>query len=262
MPHALITNDDGIESPGLAVLAGVATRLGYDVVVAAPARESSGASASLTGAQDDGSLVVEERRAPGLPDGVLSFAVRAAPAMIAFVAAFGGFGPKPDLLLSGVNRGANTGNAILHSGTVGAALSAMTHGIRSVAVSIDSATPRFWETAGMVAEHVVGWAQDTAVENRTVNVNVPDARPEDLRGLRPAPLATFGMVQARIHERDDRHLTVRFTGTEHHTEPESDAGLLLRGWATVTLLLAPYADAAPAIPDLPVRRPPVPEPVG
>ncbi len=255
-PHALITNDDGITSPGLAVLAGAALDLGYEVVVAAPARESSGAAASLTGAQEDGSLVVEEVRAPGLPDGVTSLAVRAAPALITFVAAFGGFGPRPDLVLSGVNKGANTGNAILHSGTVGAALSANTHGIRSLAASIDAADPVHWPTARLVVDHILTWLDRTPAVGHTVNVNVPDCRPEDLRGIREAPLATFGMVHARIHERTDRHLTVKFTGTEHHTEPESDAGLLLRGWATVTLLVAPYARPSG------VSIPPLPVPVG
>ncbi|MFE4465439.1 5'/3'-nucleotidase SurE [Oerskovia sp. NPDC056781] len=253
MMRALITNDDGIDSPGLAVLAGAALDAGYEVVVAAPARESSGASASLLGAEEDGRLVVEPRRAPGLPDGVTSLAVRAAPALIAFVAAYGGFGARPDLVLSGVNKGANTGNAILHSGTVGAAMSATTHGIASVAVSMDAAEPRHWETARLVTDHVVEWVARTPLGRRVVNVNVPDRAPGDLRGLRQAPLASFGLVQARIHENDDRNLTLQYSGTERHSEPDSDTGLLTRGWATVTLLLAPYADVSLEVPGLSVR---------
>jgi len=248
--HALVTNDDGIDSPGLAVLAGAALDAGYDVTVAAPARESSGASASLLGAEHDGRLVVEPRDAPGLPEGVTSLAVRAAPALIAFVAAYGGFGPKPDLVLSGVNKGANTGHAILHSGTVGAALSARTHGIAAVAVSIDAAEPRHWETARLVTDHVVGWVGRTPLDGRTLNVNVPDVAPADLRGLRQAPLASFGLVQARIHEDEDRHLMLQYSGTERHTEPDSDTGLLTRGWATATLLVAPFADASVEVPGL------------
>lgn len=250
--RALITNDDGIDSPGLAVLAGAALDAGYEVVVAAPARESSGASASLLGAEQDGRLAVEPRQAPGLPDGVTSLAVRAAPALIAFVAAYGGFGGKPDLVLSGVNKGANTGNAILHSGTVGAALSATTHGIASIAVSMDAAEPRHWETARLVTDHVVEWVARTPMGRRVLNVNVPDCEPDRLKGLRQAPLATFGLVQARIHEDDDRNLTLQYSGTERHSEPDSDTGLLTRGWATATLLLAPYADASLEVPDLPV----------
>src|SRR5690606_26682121 len=112
-----------------------------------PAVESSGASASLLGREDDGRLVVDHRLPPGAPDDIESYAVRAAPALIVFVAAYGGFGPVPDVVLSGVNKGANTGHAVLHSGTVGAALSASTHGIRSMAVSLSDPEPKHWETA-------------------------------------------------------------------------------------------------------------------
>ncbi|GED10024.1 5'/3'-nucleotidase SurE [Cellulosimicrobium cellulans] len=253
--RALVTNDDGIDSPGLAVLAGAALDAGYEVVVAAPARESSGASASLLGAERDGRLAVETRSAPGLPDGVTSYAVRAAPALIAFVAAYGGFGTRPDLVLSGANKGANTGNAILHSGTVGAALSAMTHGIRSLAVSVDAAEPQHWDTARLVTDHVLAWMDGAAsdgvpLDRRTLNVNVPDVPPDGLRGLRQAPLATFGLVQANIHEDGDRHLVLQYSGTERHSEPDSDTGLLTRGWATATLLVAPYADATVEVPGL------------
>ncbi|MBD8078833.1 5'/3'-nucleotidase SurE [Cellulosimicrobium arenosum] len=253
--RALVTNDDGIESAGLSVLVGAALDAGYEVVVAAPARESSGASASLLGAERDGRLVVEPRGAPGVPEGVESFAVRAAPALIAFVAAYGGFGPKPDLVLSGVNKGANTGNAILHSGTVGAAFSATAHGIASIAVSVDATEPRHWETVRSVTDHVLGWVRRTPLDGRTLNVNVPDCAPDRLRGLRNAPLATFGLVQASIHEDDDRHLMLQYSGTERHSEPHSDTGLLTRGWATATLLRAPFADRDLEVPELTTTPP-------
>ncbi len=250
--RVLITNDDGIESPGLAVLARVAREAGADeVVVAAPARDSSGASASLLGAEQDGRLVVDRRDAPDLPDGVESFAVRAAPGMIAFVAAHGGFGPKPDLVLSGVNRGANTGHAVLHSGTVGAALSAATHGIRGLAVSIADARPQHWATAGAYAGHVLRWLVDQPqLPDRVVNLNVPDRPLPEVRGLRRAPLAAFGAVQARVHEVEHGNLMLTYQELAASQESETDAGLLLRGWATVTLLHAPAFDADAPLPEL------------
>jgi 5'-nucleotidase len=246
---ALVTNDDGIGSPGLGVLARVARRAGYEVVVAAPAHESSGASAALHGAGDDGRLAVEEVRAPGLPDDVRSLAVAADPALIAFVAAYGAFGATPAVLLSGVNRGPNVGNAVLHSGTVGAALSATSLGIRAMAVSLDAAHPAHWETAELVTEHAFGWLDGTALGRRTLNVNVPDVAPADLQGLRQAPLATFGAVHARLAD-DAGGVLVTYEGTDRDTEPESDAGLLARGWATATLLVAPWADASLEVPPL------------
>ncbi|KGM13441.1 5'/3'-nucleotidase SurE [Cellulomonas bogoriensis] len=240
--RALITNDDGIASPGLAVLVDVALEAGYEVVVAAPARESSGASASLLGAERDGTLLVDPTRAPGVPDHVTCYAVRAAPALIAFLAAHDGFGPRPDVVLSGVNLGANTGHAVIHSGTVGAALSAMTHGIHGLAVSVASARPRHWDTVRGVAARGLRWLTDRPARGGVLNVNVPDVPADRLEGVRSAPLASFGAVQARVHEVDRGQLMVTYSEIDPARDAESDAGLLARGWATMTLLQAPCFD--------------------
>ena len=127
----LITNDDGWDSPGIGILATVARECGATVVVAAPAWNSSGASAALTGVAEQGRLLIEERSRDDVP-GLPFIAVEAAPAMIVRAGVHGAFGPPPDLVLSGINQGANTGHAVLHSGTVGAALTAATHGCRAV----------------------------------------------------------------------------------------------------------------------------------
>lgn len=239
--RVLITNDDGIQSPGLVVLAEVALEAGCDVVVAAPHRQYSGASASLTAQEVDGRLALVDARPPGLPDGVPSFGVKAAPALISFVAAYGAFGERPDLVLSGVNLGANTGRATLHSGTVGAALSAATQGIPALAVSIASADPQHWETARLVTTHAFAWLQEQGPdEERVLNVNVPDIPAEQLRGLRPARLASFGAVQARVKEKGRNYVTLTYSGVDAEEEPGSDHDLLTRGWATATLLTAPY----------------------
>src|SRR6201985_2908185 len=113
--RALITNDDGIDSPGVRILAQVAVAAGLEVTVAAPNGERSGTSAMMSALEAGGRLLVEERKLDGLED-VPTLAVRATPAMIAFVAVHGGFGGRPDLVLSGINRGPNLGRAILHSG--------------------------------------------------------------------------------------------------------------------------------------------------
>lgn len=247
--HVLVTNDDGIDSPGLTVLADLALEAGHDVVVAAPARESSGASASLLGAEIDGRLMVERKAPPGLPDGVASFAVRAAPGLIAFVAAHGGFGTRPELVLSGVNRGANTGHAVLHSGTVGAVLSAATHGIPGVAVSIAHQEPTHWGTAAALARPVLDWLVANADDGRVLNLNVPDRPAAEVRGLRRAPLAAFGAVQAVVTEVEHGHLLLTYSDVEITTESDTDAGLLARGWATLTQLRAPCFDANAPLPE-------------
>lgn len=248
--RALITNDDGIDSPGLTVLAEVALEAGYEVTVAAPARESSGASASLLGAEQDGTLLVEPKACPGLPDGVPSFAVRAAPGLIAFLAAHDGFGPRPDVVLSGVNRGSNTGHAVIHSGTVGAALSAMTHQIHGLAVSLAASDPRHWATAGAVAAHGLAWLTEQPAADGVLNINVPDVPYRALRGVRQAPLASFGAVQARVHEVGKGQLMVTYAEIDPTRDADSDAGLLAAGWATMTLLQAPCFDAEAELPEL------------
>lgn len=247
--RALITNDDGIDSPGLAVLARVALDAGYEVIVAAPARESSGASASLIGAEQDGRILIEAKACPGLPEGVESYAVRAAPGLIAFLAAQESFQARPDVVLSGVNRGSNTGHAVIHSGTVGATLSAMTHGIHGMAVSLASSEPEHWETAGLVAAHGLHWLTEQPAGDGVLNINVPDVGPEALLGIRKAPLARFGAVQARVHEVEQGQLMATYSAIDPTQDAESDAGLLAAGWATMTLLQSPCYDRDADLPE-------------
>src|SRR3546814_1701909 len=99
---ALITNDDGIESPGLATLAQAATAAGLEVLVAAPSWNSSGASSSLTGVERDGRLL--SKRIVLASADIAAHAVDAAPAMITVVALRGAFGAPPEIVLSGINR--------------------------------------------------------------------------------------------------------------------------------------------------------------
>ncbi|USQ80186.1 5'/3'-nucleotidase SurE [Ornithinimicrobium faecis] len=248
--RVLITNDDGIDSPGLAVLANVAHAAGHDVVVAAPAQEYSGASASLIGQQSDGRLELVPGTPPGLVSGVEAFGVRAAPALIAFAASYGAFGDRPDLLLSGINLGANTGHATLHSGTVGAALSAVTQGIPALAVSMASADPVHWDTAEDVCRVALEWLTENLPSGRVLNVNVPDISQDRLRGLRSARLADFGAVQAAVKERGEGWVQITYEEIEAEHEPGTDAYLLEHGWATASLLRPPAHDPSdPAPPE-------------
>ncbi len=229
---ALITNDDGVESPGLATLAEAARRCGLEVLVAAPSWNSSGASSSLTGVQDDGRL---RSRRINLPHAdIAAHAVEAAPALIAVLAMRGAFGEPPDVVLSGVNCGRNTGHAVLHSGTVGAALTARNLGARGLAVSIDADVPGHWETAGAVAERAITWL--CATEHAVVlNVNVPDVPADDLRGLRLAPLASVGAVQTSVTDVGEGYVQLEYE-PPRPAEPGTDAALLAEGWAVATPL--------------------------
>ena len=238
MGTVLVTNDDGIDSPGIRALAGLAVDLGLDVIVAAPAWNSSGASASLTGVSEDGRLLFDETALDGLP-GVRALGVHAAPALITRVGIRGGFGPPPELILSGVNDGQNTGHAVLHSGTVGAALTAATHGCRAVAVSLAGAT--HVDTAIAVARDVIERALDVPAP-LVLNINVPDVPVDEVRGVRRAPLARFGAVRTQVTELGEGYVEVSYSEIDPSSEPGTDAALVAEGWATVTAL-APVCEA-------------------
>ncbi|MGW4116682.1 5'/3'-nucleotidase SurE [Actinosynnema sp. NPDC004786] len=246
--RALITNDDGIDSPGLLALARGAVAHGWTTVVAAPARESSGTSAGLTAAEDDRRVQVARRELPGLPD-VPAYAVAAHPGFIALVASQGAFGDPPDVVLSGVNRGANVGRAVLHSGTVGAALTAAINGARAMAVSLDVGldldVPHHWDTAVAVAAGLFDRLAALPVGS-VLNVNVPN-RPE-AGAPRRAGLAEFGAVRTRIKDSDDGSITLAAVVVADELTPGTDAALLAEGRATVTPLRSVAED-----PDLDVR---------
>lgn len=251
--RALITNDDGIDSPGVKHLAGVAVRAGLDVLVAAPHTERSGTSASLGAMREDGRVLFQEAPLDGL-DGVPAYAVEATPAFIAWAGVRGAFGPEPDIVLSGINKGPNAGRAVLHSGTVGAAFTANAHGLTALAVSLTAHEPRHWDTAVAMAERSLAWLLKVEHDEPTVlNLNVPDLPLERLRGLRAAPLAGFGAVQADIAEIGEGFLTVTYSEVDATREPHTDAGLAGAGWATVSTLRwpceAPHHPALDALVD-------------
>ncbi|BDI23352.1 5'/3'-nucleotidase SurE [Herbiconiux sp. L3-i23] len=233
MTTALITNDDGIDSPGLVALAQAAVRSGLEVIVAAPASQSSGSSASIMAQHDDGRIHFEERAIDGLPDS-RCYAVEAAPALIALLAAHGAFTTTPELVLSGINRGANAGRAILHSGTVGAALTAGVNDARGLAVSLDvgiDPDELHWETAAALVEQVVPVVLAQQV-GAVVNLNVPNlARVPELR---EAHLSEFGIVQTTITEPFEGDLRLAVADPGESVDPESDTALLRAGYATLT----------------------------
>jgi 5'-nucleotidase len=233
--RALVTNDDGIASAGIRALAGAALAAGLEVVVAAPAGEASGSSAALTAVQADGRIVVEQHRLEGVED-VPAYGVAATPAFIVRIATRGAFGPAPDVVLSGINRGANTGRSILHSGTVGAALTARTRGLPGMAVSLAGADPEHWETAAGVAGEVLRHLL-AAGEPLVLNLNVPDLPSRQLRGLRRARLAPFGRVQTTITDVGQGYVQLGVAAEEDlEHEPDTDAALVAAGFATVTAL--------------------------
>lgn len=237
----LVTNDDGISSRGLTVLAEAAREAGHEVVVAAPATEYSGMSASLAAVTTDGRVVMEKT-----PSG---YAVPAAPAFIVVLAVLGVFGEPPDLVLSGINPGANAGRAVMHSGTVGAALTAAARGCHAIAVSLDylseQGPTRHYETAAATAVALLDRAA-AAPPGVALNLNVPN-RPQ-IRSVRTATLAAFGQVQIQVLESGDGYVRTDFLKSTDTPAPGTDLALLAEGYATVTMVRPPAEVADAAVP--------------
>jgi 5'-nucleotidase len=233
MRRTLITNDDGIDAPGLHALARAARDAGLDVTIAAPMRQSSGSSASIVAAEEDGRIAIERRELAGL-DGVPAFAVRGGPGLVALIAAHGAFGEPAELVLSGVNHGANVGRAILHSGTVGAALTGGLNGAWGAAISLDvgmNPAEFHWDAAAAAALDLLPFLLGRP-RGTVVNLNVPNA-PSN-RGVVEAALAPFGIVQTTLTERDAGHIRLAVEDLPNTPEPGSDAAYLADGWITLT----------------------------
>ena len=208
--RALITNDDGIDSPGIRILAQVAVAAGLDVTVAAPDGERSGTSAMMSALEAGGRLLVEERKLDGLED-VPTVAVQATPAMIAFMGLHGGFGGRPDIVLAGINRGPNLGRAILHSGTVGAALTGASAGLPAMAVLAGRGRLRALGHRGSGDGPGAGMVPGPrATPSVVINVNVPDRPQAQVRGLRAARLESYGAAKVTVGELHEGYVPVTF----------------------------------------------------
>jgi 5'-nucleotidase len=205
----LVTNDDGVGAPGLAALARrLARPVGGDgsrsdgrrgndgpddLVVVAPSSNYSGASAAVGHVTDRMSIAFQRASVEGAEQ-VPAFGLDAPPALAVIAGALGAMGPRPDLVVSGINHGANVGRSVLHSGTVGAALTAGQLGISALAVSLRTgAEPDPWETAAGLAAALVPLLA-AAPAGTVLNLNVPHVAPGAVRGVRWARVGGSGLI--------------------------------------------------------------------
>jgi 5'-nucleotidase len=231
----LVTNDDGVESAGLVALTAALVRAGHDCTVVAPSSDRSGASAAIGPLHRLGPIPLAEVRWAELPD-VRVVAIDQPPATAVYAACLGGFGDPPDLVASGVNPGPNTGHLVLHSGTVGAALTAAGLGVPGIAVSIAMGETFAWDTAATIATACVEWAAAPHGGPRVLNVNVPNCALHQVKGVREAHLAPYGTVWAGNADTADGHVQLEFTGNDVVGDPDTDLALVRAGYAAVTPL--------------------------
>lgn len=248
----LVTNDDGVDSIGLHVLARAMEELG-EVVVVAPDREYSGASAAF-GALHLMRPEIHRVRIDGVSE---AWAVSGPPALCVMFATLGAFGDKHfDLVVSGINPGANVGRSVYHSGTIGACLTGRNAGISGVAVSQsvegfgvegqgwdDVLEKQQWGTAGVVAAAAVRrMLDDLPPEPAVLNLNVPNLPLADVKGWRrtivgtvpPRTMATVHLEPKAGHE--DSYNVRMGWGDPVLLPEETDGGTVERGYVSVTWL--------------------------
>jgi 5'-nucleotidase len=252
----LVTNDDGIDSIGLHVLARAICELdgGHEVHVVAPDQEYSGAGAAIGALH----LIQPEVRRAAIADcpadGI--WKVSGPPALCVFFARLGAFGGPFDLVVSGINPGANVGRSVYHSGTVGAALTGRNGGISGIAISQavtgfgvegqgwdDAIASQHWDSAATVAARVAqSLLDDMPVEPVVVNLNVPDLPLEEFGTWRhgevgnqpPRSMATATLKPIVGHQ--DAFTVEMGWGDTEQLAAETDGGIVERGDVAVTYL--------------------------
>lgn len=241
----LITNDDGIGATGLHRLALALARTDHEVVVVAPDRDWSGAGASLGRIEADEHVEVVRVELPDCPE-VEAWSVAGPPGLAVLSARLGAFGEPPEVVVSGVNAGLNTGRSILHSGTVGAALTGQNFGFSGLAVSVERRGDVWhWDTAAELAVEVLDRLLD-APPRSVLNLNVPGLPRTDVLGVRWARLAPFGAVRAAIADVAEGRLQFELRADASHAPaPDTDQGTVEAGYAALTTLVG-IAEAWPA----------------
>jgi 5'-nucleotidase len=239
----LITNDDGIESPGVRALVDV-LRQEYELVVVTPSGDMSGSGTGIGRFDPNLGVALQEIDLPG----VEAYSVDGPPGLAVMGAALGAFGDFPSLVVSGINAGINTGHSVIHSGTVGAALTARTFGARGLAVSLAQSQPWHWETAATVARAAVDWMLADPHRPKVLNVNVPGLPLEEVEGIHWADLDEFGYFRVANARIPDHKLQFQVGPDSSRSDPSTDTYLLEKNLVTVTPLSAVEPTAFPDVP--------------
>ncbi len=198
----LLSNDDGYFAPGLAVLANTLSSFAT-ITVVAPERDRSGASNSLT---LDRPLAVR-RASNGF------YYVNGTPTDCVHLAVTGLLDQLPDVVISGINHGANMGDDTIYSGTVAAATEGFLLGIPSLAVSLAANGGDHYETAAQVAaEMAKRFEQGSLTQPALLNINVPDVPYEKLRGIEVTRLGRRHKAEPVVKSITPRGETVYWVG--------------------------------------------------
>lgn len=212
--RVLISNDDGVDTPGILALAEGLRGAGHSVTVVAPDRDRSGASNSLT--------LDQPIRARPLRDGV--WQVAGTPTDCVHLALSGLLDADPDIVVSGINNSANLGDDVIYSGTVAAAMEGRFLGLPAVAMSLVTreGSARHFEVAAKAAVAIIArLCEDPLPADTILNVNVPDLPWAQIRGFEVTRLGHRHRAEPCIRQDDPRGRPIWWIGPPG---PEQDAG--------------------------------------
>jgi len=226
--HFLISNDDGITATGIQVLSESMASLGK-VTIVAPDQDRSGASNSLT---LDSPVRIHEL-------GERKYRVTGTPTDCVHIALTGLLDKDPDMVISGINAGANLGDDVIYSGTVAAAMEGRFLGLPAIAVSlVFQEKPRFFATAAAAVTRIVGRLRHNPLPADTIlNVNVPDIPWAEIRGFEVTRLGHRHRAEPTVREVDPRGRPMYWigpAGAEQDAGPGTDFDAIRRGFVSVT----------------------------
>ncbi|WP_158774517.1 5'/3'-nucleotidase SurE [Cobetia sp. L2A1] len=228
MRKILLSNDDGVHAPGLKALHDALVGQAR-IRVVAPDRDRSGASNSLT--------LSRPLMLSAMDNGFYS--VDGTPADCVYLGVNGIWDEKPDIVISGINHGANLGDDVLYSGTVAAAMEGRSLGMSAIAMSLCGKT--HFETAGRVAASLVGASETLALPPRSLlNVNVPDLPWSEIRGFRVTRQGHRGPAGAPIAVHDPRGRTrywIALAGEGIDGGDDTDFAAVAAGYVSITPLM-------------------------
>lgn len=223
----LVSNDDGVYAPGLLALVNSLREIA-DIDVVAPDRNRSGASNSLT--------LHNPLRVKRLENGFIS--VEGTPTDCVHLALTGLLDTKPDMVISGINAGANLGDDVLYSGTVAAATEGRFLGLPAMAFSLAGREFKHYETAGSVAKTLIQSIHRLALKGQVIlNVNVPDMPEHVLQGMEITRLGTRHSAEPTIKQSDPRGHTIYWIGppgVEEDAGPGTDFYAINSGKVSIT----------------------------
>jgi len=228
--HILISNDDGLHATGIRYLAEQIRARGDRVTLVAPDRDRSGASNSLT----LDSPIRVERRADGV------FKVFGTPTDCVHIGITGLLDDEPDMVVSGINAGANMGDDVLYSGTVAAAMEGRFLGLPAMAVSLayDNGRPNHFESGARAAMILMNRLIEEPLPADTIlNVNVPDLPFDEIRGFETTRLGHRHRSEDVIPIEDPRgreFFWIGAAGAEQDNGPGTDFNAVRRGFVSVT----------------------------